>query len=518
MAAYSFLKCLLVLLLMCFVSVGASDFGESACTLRVPVAKFEAAVRSTAGQLRQVISTVSKFSGAASGDFRLSTALSDCHDLMDFSLDLLNSTMLTTNSQNPNGNYGSADMKIMVCGLLVNPGTCREGFDGIVTNNATLVKKSIFTGLDKVVASAHKLIAMVNPNSPPTPSKKSGRKLMIGDSEKFPDWVKSDDRKLLQAAAGNITTADAVVAADGTGDFTTVKEAIEAAPDHSNKRYVIHIKKGVYKEYVEINKKKWNIMIIGDGIDATVISGSHNKVDGWTTYRSATFGVKGKGFIARDITFENTAGPTKIQAVAFRSDSDQSVVYRCAIRGYQDTLYSHCMRQFYRECRISGTVDFICGHGTAVFQNCQITARKALPGQKNTITAQSREHILEPSGFSIQFCNISAEPDSVGSTQTYLGRPWKKYSRTVVMQSYISGAVRPQGWLEWNGSLYLDSLFYGEYNNYGPGSGLTGRVKWPGYHVLNDSAQAYGFTVARLISGNAWLPSTGVTYTAGLAN
>lgn len=227
--------------------------------------------------------------------------------------------------------------------------------------------------------------------------------------------------------------------------------------------------------------------------------------------------VKGQGFIARDITFENTAGPEKHQAVAFRSDSDLSVLYRCAFRGYQDTLYAHSQRQFYRECQISGTVDFIFGDGTVVFQNCQITARKGLPNQKNTITAQGRKEPVENTGFTFQFCNITVEPDVLNSTQTYLGRPWKLYSRTIVMQSYISNAVRPEGWLEWNGDFALETLFYGEYMNYGPGAGLGARVKWPGYRVFNSSYEANNFTVSQFIIGNTWLPSTGVKFTAGLS-
>lgn len=230
--------------------------------------------------------------------------------------------------------------------------------------------------------------------------------------------------------------------------------------------------------------------------------------------------VKGKGFIARDMRFENTAGPEKHQAVAFRSDSDLSVVFRCAMTGYQDTLYAHSMRQFYRDCKITGTVDFIFGDGVVVFQNCQVLARKGLPNQKNTITAQGRKDPSQPSGFSIQFSNISVEPDlmvnSSSSIPIYLGRPWKLYSRTIIMQSYISQFIRPEGWLEWNGDFALDTLYYAEYMNYGPGAGLGGRVKWPGLHAINDSSQANNFTVGQFLLGNSWLPSTGVKYTAGL--
>ncbi|KAL3812803.1 hypothetical protein ACJIZ3_014071 [Penstemon smallii] len=329
----------------------------------------------------------------------------------------------------------------------------------------------------------------------------------------FPEWLKSNDQKLLRDANGKV--ADVVVAADGTGKFTSISDAIRAAPDYNIKTFVIHVKKGVYKEYVEIGTEKSNIMLIGDGIDATVVSGNRNRVDGWETHQSATFSVKGQGFIARDITFENTAGPEKQQAVAFMSESDRTVMYRCAFRGYQDTLYASKQRQFYRECKIKGTIDFIFGDGAVVFQACDILARQALPGQQNTITAQGRKIVNYASGFSLHLCNISVEPGV--TTRTYLGRPWKEYSRTIIMKSYISGAIQPEGWLPWNKSAFaLDTLYYGEYMNNGPGAKLGGRVKWPGYHVITSPVQANVFTVAKFIDGDTWLPSTGVKYMGGL--
>ncbi|PIN00471.1 Pectinesterase [Handroanthus impetiginosus] len=512
------LKVVFLVTLLCCVGVGMSDFGVSEC-LKVPTSEFAGTVKSTIGAVQNVISIVSKFSGAF-GDFRLNNAIADCLDLMDYSVDHLSWALSV--SQNPNGKNNStgnvsADMKTWLSGALTNQETCKEGFDG--TNN--VVKTLVSGTVDQVSALVCNLLSMVKPRGLSSGSngvsggRSGGRKLMTVDQ--FPNWLKSHDRKLLQAASG--ATADAVVAADGTGNFTSINEAIGSVPEYSIKRFVIYVKRGVYKEYVEINKKKWNIMMIGDGMDATVISGNRNFIDGWTTYRSATFAVRGQGFIARDLTIENTSGPEKHQAVTFRSDSDLSVLYRCAIRGYQDTLYAHSLRQFYRECKISGTIDFIFGNGAAVFQNCEILARKGLPNQKNTITAQGRKEPTEDTGFSIQLCNISAEPDvlsSLNSTPTYLGRPWKLYSRTVIMQSYISSAIRAEGWLEWNGNFALDTLFYAEYMNYGPGAGLGARVKWPGYRVFNDSAEANKFTVAQFIIGNNWLPSTGVRYTAGL--
>lgn len=249
--------------------------------------------------------------------------------------------------------------------------------------------------------------------------------------------------------------------------------------------------------------------------------------------------MNGKGFIARDMTFENTAGPAKHQAVALRCDSDLSVFYRCAFEGYQDTLYAHSLRQFYRDCRVMGTVDFVFGNAAAVFQGCLLLARLPLPAQKNSVTAQGRLDANMTTGFAFQFCNVSAHDEllaaaasgggagngtgngtaaAVFPTQTYLGRPWKQYSRVVFMQSYIGGVVRPEGWLAWDGEFALDTLFYGEYMNTGPGAGVGARVRWPGFHVMTTAAEAGNFTVAQFIEGNIWLPPTGVKYTAGLTS
>jgi len=103
------------------------------------------------------------------------------------------------------------------------------------------------------------------------------------------------------------------------------------------------------------------------------------------------------------------------------------------------------------------------------------------------------------------------------SIRSYLGRPWKEYSRTVVMQSYIDSHIDPQGWRRWDDSGFaLRTLFYGEYQNRGPGAGTAERVKWPGFHVITDPNTAMSFTVARLIQGGSWLKSTGVVFTEGL--
>ena len=225
------------------------------------------------------------------------------------------------------------------------------------------------------------------------------------------------------------------------------------------------------------------------------------------------------GFVATDITFRNTAGAIKHQAVAVRNGADLSTFYRCSFEGYQDTLYTHSLRQFYRECDIYGTVDFIFGNAAALFQNCNIYPRLPMPGQFNPITAQGRTDPNQNTGISIHNCTIRAADDLASSnstTQTYLGRPWKEYSRTVYMQSFMDSLINTVGWREWDGNFALSTLYYAEYNNTGPGSDTTNRVTWPGYQVITNATDAANFTVSNFLLGDNWLPQTGVPYSGGL--
>ncbi|TKY68434.1 pectinesterase/pectinesterase inhibitor 47 [Spatholobus suberectus] len=313
----------------------------------------------------------------------------------------------------------------------------------------------------------------------------------------------------------------AIVSLDGTANFTSIGEAIAAAPDNlmpEDGYFLVYAREGNYEEYVTVPIQKKNILLIGDGINKTCITGNHNVVDGWTTFNSSTFAVAGERFVAVDVTFRNTAGPQKHQAVAVRNNADLSTFYRCSFEGYQDTLYVHSLRQFYKECDIYGTVDFIFGNAAVVFQSCNIYARKPLPNQKNAVTAQGRTDPNQNTGISIQNCRIDAAPDlaaDLNSTQNYLGRPWKVYSRTVYMQSYIGELIQSAGWLEWNGTDGLNTLFYGEYDNYGPGADTSRRVQWSGYNLLS-ATQAWNFTVLNFTLGNTWLPDTDVPYSEGL--
>lgn len=205
--------------------------------------------------------------------------------------------------------------------------------------------------------------------------------------------------------------------------------------------------------------------------------------------------------------------------MALRNGADLSTFYDCSIEGYQDTLYTHSLRQFYRECDVYGTVDFIFGNAAVVFQNCNIYSRVPIHGQSNTITAQGRTDPNQNTGTSMQNCSLLAGADlaaNPGAAITYLGRPWKMYSRTVMMQSFMDSLIDPTGWLAWNGTFAIDTLYYGEYVNRGPGSDTSNRVNWSGVHPVMNRTDAANYTVSNFLLGDNWLPPTGVPYYSGL--
>ncbi|XP_057547408.1 pectinesterase-like [Amaranthus tricolor] len=334
----------------------------------------------------------------------------------------------------------------------------------------------------------------------------------------MPAWVSDPKRKMMETPVGQLK-ADAVVAQDGSGQYKTIGEAIKLVPNGNPTPFIIYVKAGTYKEYITIEKKQINVILVGDGATKTIITGNKNFAAGVNTFRTSTVGVLGDGFMARDIGFENTAGAEGHQAVAIRVVSDLAILYKCAFTGYQDTLYAVRGRQFYRDCTVSGTIDFIFGDAQAVFQNCKLLVRKPGPNQQCMVTAQGRTEEKGPGGFVFQGCTITGEPDYMpvkAQYPAYLGRPWKEYSRTIFMNSNIDDTIMPAGWTEWRGNFALDTLFYAEYQNKGTGSDTSKRVKWAGIKTLTPQ-QAEEFTPAKLfVTADKWIPPSGVPYASGI--
>ncbi|KAL3524170.1 hypothetical protein ACH5RR_017004 [Cinchona calisaya] len=428
---------------------------------------------------------------------REKAAWEDCLKLYESTVLQLNRTL------DPTTKCTDFDSQTWLSTALTNLETCRTGFVELGVSDYMLHLMS--NNVSELICNSLAL------------NKNGSTEMQTYYKDGFPSWVTPGDRKLLQSSS---VRPNLVVAQDGSGNYRTIKAALDAAAKRSGSgRFIIRVKKGVYGENLEIGNKMKNIMLVGDGLRDTIITGSRSVAGGSTTFNSATVAVTGEGFIAQGITFRNTAGPQNHQAVALRSGSDLSVFYRCGFEGYQDTLYVHSQRQFYKECYIYGTVDFIFGNAAVVFQNCMIYARKPMDKQKNTITAQGRTDPNQNTGISIHNSRVMAASDLrpvLSSFKTYLGRPWKEYSRTVFLRTYLDSLVDPAGWLEWDGNFALNTLYYGEYKNSGPGSSTSRRVRWRGYRVITDPTEASRFTVANFIAGRSWLPATNVPFSAGL--
>lgn len=286
--------------------------------------------------------------------------------------------------------------------------------------------------------------------------------------------------------------ANVTVCKDGSnGCFKTVQEGVNAAPNNIwGQKFVVYIKEGIYDEIVRVPLEKTNVVFLGDGMGKTVITGAL-KVGppGVTTFATATVGVMGDGFMASGITFQNSAGVPTTQAVAFRSDSDFSFVENCEFIGHQDTLYVHSLRQYYKSCRILGNVDFIFGNGAAVFEDCEllVNPRQETPeaGESNAVTAQSRTDPAQSTGFVFQNCSINGTEEYMKlynanpkKHKNYLGRPWQEYSRVVFINCNFGALIHPEGWMPWKDDLGLNTLYYGEFGNSGPGSDVSQRVTW----------------------------------------
>lgn len=226
-------------------------------------------------------------------------------------------------------------------------------------------------------------------------------------------------------------------------------------------------------------------------------------------------GVLGDGFMARDLTFQNTAGPIINQALAFRSDGDLSLFYNCEFLGQQDTLLAHSLRQLYKSCRIAGTVDFIFGNSAAIFEDCLILILPRLlepeKGETNVIAAHGRTDPAQSTGFVFQNCTINGTADYMALYnqnpkvhKNFLGRPWKEYSRTVFIHSHMDALISPEGWLAWDGDFALLTLYYGEFENVGPGANLSARVNWSS-QIPPEHVSAY--SLENFIQGDEWMSS-----------
>lgn len=292
---------------------------------------------------------------------------------------------------------------------------------------------------------------------------------------------------------------DFVVAKDGSGDFTTVQEAINSVPDFRKKETTIYIKNGVYKEKLILAESKSLVTFIGESRESTIISyddyNQKKNVFGEDkgTSGSSGFYIYGPGFSAENITFSNTAGPVG-QAVAVFVAGDRAKFKNCRFLGFQDTLYTYGResRQYYNHCYIEGTIDFIFGSSTAVFDSCTIFGKRG-----GYYTAASTPE-NKKYGYVFLHCNITGDAPS---NSFLLGRPWRPFAKTVYINCTLDKQVSPEGWSNWSNPSNEKTAYYAEYKNTGPGATTTKRVSWS--HQLTDE-EAKQYNLKNILSG--WDP------------
>ena len=296
-------------------------------------------------------------------------------------------------------------------------------------------------------------------------------------------------KEQLPEIAEHLQRYDIVVSADGHGDYMTVQEAIDACPDYSHSEITyIYIRKGIYKEMVSIPHSKFRLHIKGEDAENTVITYDKYAKEFWPgrdfpvgTSGSATIYIHSSYITFEDLTFENSAGEGKdiAQAVAVFTDGDFLFFKGCRFLGNQDTLYTYgrfgkeggIKRNYFLDCYIEGTTDFIFGPSIAYFEHCTIHSKK-----NSYVTAASTLK-GQKYGYVFKDCKLTAAP---GIDKVYLGRPWGAYARTVFIGCELGAHILPEGWHDWEKEGKPDTKknsYYAEYQNYGPGAqGL--RVKW----------------------------------------
>lgn len=300
------------------------------------------------------------------------------------------------------------------------------------------------------------------------------------------------------------------VAQDGSGDFKTIQEAINKVRDHAEMRVVITIKAGTYNEKVVIPSFKRNITLRGTDREKTIIS--YDDYSGkpfrgidvtgnekYSTYTSYTLLVQGNDCSVENLTIQNTAGRVG-QAVALHTEGDRVAVKNCSILGNQDTLYlaKGGTRNYFENCFINGTTDFIFGAATAYFYDCTIESLT------NSYVTAASTYQQDTYGFVFVDCKLTAKDETVN--KVFLGRPWRPYAQTVFINTEMGSHIVPEGWNPWKGDKNFPdkekTVYYAEFGSKGPGGNdVSKRVSWS-YQLKKSELKKYDLNIVL----NGWNP------------
>jgi pectinesterase len=278
-----------------------------------------------------------------------------------------------------------------------------------------------------------------------------------------------------QTASAQIKTV--YVSQDGSSNYKTVQEALNAVPLKNKKPFNIIIKNGIYKEKLFLDSTKNMVTLTGEDKFNTILTYDDHtgklspRGDTINTRTSWSFLIKADHFTASNITFQNDAGFTAGQAVAVESDGDKAIFRNCRFIGNQDVLFTNGekSRQYYEYCYIEGTTDFIFGSATVWFQQCHIHSKK-----NSHITASSAPK-EKKYGYVFSGCILTGD---TSLHNVSLGRPWRPYANVVYIHCFMGQHIKPEGWSNWNNTDNYKTARYAEYKNFGPSSDTAKRVNW----------------------------------------
>ena len=276
------------------------------------------------------------------------------------------------------------------------------------------------------------------------------------------------------------------VSKDGSGDFSTIQEAIYNTKAFPDQRITIFVKNGIYNEKVTIPAFNTNLSIIGESKEKTIITWNDHfcKIDKGrnSTFYTYSFKVEANDFYAENLTIQNTSGPVG-QAVALHITGNRVAFHNCNILGHQDTLYcsGENSKNYFYQCRIEGTTDFIFGEATILFEACRIHSLA-----DSYITAASTP---KDKKFGMVFLNCELTA-AVDVSKVLLGRPWRDYARVAFLHCQMGAHILPQGWANWSGTNRSKTACYVEYQNTGKGALNEKRVPWS-HQLTKEEAAEY---------------------------
>ncbi|MBE6287164.1 MAG: pectin esterase [Mediterranea massiliensis] len=276
---------------------------------------------------------------------------------------------------------------------------------------------------------------------------------------------------VIVAVSANSYKRKILVAQDGTGDYTTITEAIENIRAFMDYKVTVCVKKGIYKEKIVLPEQIENVDFVGEDVENTVITfDDHANINKMGTFRTFTFKVAGNNITFRNLTIENNA-PLLGQAVALHTEGTRLAFINCRFLGNQDTIYTggREAKLLFLNCYIEGTTDFIFGPATALFRHCLIHCKR-----NSYITAASTPKNVAV-GYVFHRCRITADSTV---NQVYLGRPWRPYGFTLFMHCELGDFIKPEGWNNWRNAENEKTARYAEYENQGKGAMRKERVKW----------------------------------------